>query len=152
MLDRVKPKAGETFYDLGCATGLPLIAASLLYPDLRLCKGIELLNDLVKLGQQLNLRKDSHCRSKQMPSAQTVIMQGDILQEDWSDGDVIFASAVCYSVEVLEGIADRCRLLKKGTRLIVLNYLPDRPYIELQACCKVSYSWGLQQTNFYLIV
>ena len=66
-----------------------------------------------------------------MPCAQTVITQGDILQEDWSDGDVIFASAVCYSVEVLEGIADRCRLLKKGTRLIVLNYLPDRPYIEL---------------------
>ena len=32
VLDYVKPQPGEVFYDLGCATGLPLFIASLFYP------------------------------------------------------------------------------------------------------------------------
>ena len=50
VLDYVKPKPGEVFYDLGCATGLPLLIASLFYPELEVCKGIEMLEDLVTLG------------------------------------------------------------------------------------------------------
>ena len=40
------PKAGDVFYDLGCGTGKPLIAASLGYPNLKVCRGIELIEGL----------------------------------------------------------------------------------------------------------
>jgi 16S rRNA G527 N7-methylase RsmG len=50
VLDFAKPKPGEVFYDLGCGSGLPLIIASMMYPDLKCCKGIELLEDLAALG------------------------------------------------------------------------------------------------------
>ena len=32
ILDYVKPQAGEIFYDLGCANGLPSLIAALFYP------------------------------------------------------------------------------------------------------------------------
>lgn len=52
VLEFVKPRPNEIFYDLGCANGLPLLIAALRYPELRLCKGIELLEDLVNLAKQ----------------------------------------------------------------------------------------------------
>ena len=45
------PKPGEAFYDLGCGTGKPLITASLAYPELKICKGIELIEALTSLGK-----------------------------------------------------------------------------------------------------
>ena len=54
VLAYVKPQPGEVFYDLGCATGLPLLIASLFHPELAACKGIEMLEDLVALGKEIS--------------------------------------------------------------------------------------------------
>ena len=53
MLDFAKPKPGEVFYDMGCGSGQPLMIASLAYPKLARCVGIELLVDLARLGQEV---------------------------------------------------------------------------------------------------
>ena len=50
--------------------------------------------------------------------------------EDWSDADIIFAASVCFSNELLEGFADKCGRLKVGSRILFMNYLPERPYIR----------------------
>ena len=42
-LEYVKPQPGEVFWDLGCGGGRPLMTASLAYPELRACKGLEIL-------------------------------------------------------------------------------------------------------------
>jgi hypothetical protein len=52
------------------------------------------------------------------------IYQGDILKKDWSDGDIIFAASVCFTPELIEGIADLSSKLKVGSRLIMLKALP----------------------------
>ena len=64
------------------------------------------------------------CQREGLPYAPIELVAGDILAEDWSNADVILASAVCYSIEVLEAMADKSRLLKSGTRMIFLNFLP----------------------------
>ena len=91
------------------------------------------------------------CTQEGLPFAPIELVAGDILTEDWSNADVILASAVCYSIEVLEAMADKCQFLKSGTRMIFLNFLPHRPYIRLYASCKVKYSWGLHDTLFYIV-
>ena len=53
LLDHVKPKAGETVYDLGCGAGKPLLIASLTYPDLKVCRGIEYMEGLADLGKDV---------------------------------------------------------------------------------------------------
>ena len=50
MLDFLKPKPGEKFYDLGCGTGKPLMIAAIAFPKLAFCKGIELLSNLASEG------------------------------------------------------------------------------------------------------
>ena len=53
-----------------------------------------------------------------------------MLVDDWSDGDIIFSNSVCYDDEFLQQIADKCAGLKKGTRILFTNYIPERPYIQ----------------------
>ena len=43
LLSYAKPKPGEIFYDLGCGTGKAQMIASIAFPDLKACKGIEYL-------------------------------------------------------------------------------------------------------------
>ena len=50
LLSMANPKAGDLFYDLGCGTGKPLIAAALSFPNFKHCKGMELVDGLVQTG------------------------------------------------------------------------------------------------------
>ena len=43
LLEYAKPQPGEVFWDLGCGAGKPLVTASLAFPQLKVCRGIELL-------------------------------------------------------------------------------------------------------------
>ena len=65
-----------------------------------------MLGDLVDLGNRMSDRLHELCREQRKPLADIELVTGDILIEDWSNADIILASAVCYSMDVLEGIAN----------------------------------------------
>ena len=67
MLEFVKPKPGEIFYDLGCGSGQPLLIASLAFPKLKACRGIELLDDLAALGQEVTEKLMGHASFQLVP-------------------------------------------------------------------------------------
>ena len=71
-----------------------------------------------------------------MPYAPIEVIEGNILEEDWSDADIIMAASVCFSNDLLEAVADKCRELKKGTRILYMNFMPDRDYIREVASWK----------------
>ncbi len=87
-----------------------------------------------------------------MACAPIEVIEGDIFASDWSDADIILASSVCYSNEMLEQIADKFRTLKKGTRILNMNYLPERDYIREVASWKGSFTWGLHLCRLFVIV
>ena len=51
LINFVQPEPGKIFYDLGCGAGKPLITASLAFPNLKVCKGMELLSGLADLAK-----------------------------------------------------------------------------------------------------
>ena len=53
ILKLLKPKIGDIFWDLGCGAARPIIAAALLYPKLKVCKGIELLTGLTECAKKV---------------------------------------------------------------------------------------------------
>ena len=64
LLEYAKPKAGEVFWDLGCGAGKPLISASLAYPELKVCRGIELLDKLTSLAESIALNSQTLCNEQ----------------------------------------------------------------------------------------
>ena len=66
LLEYAKPKAGEIFWDLGCGAGKPLITASLAFPELKVCRGIELLENLVNIAKKIATNQKSICEKKKI--------------------------------------------------------------------------------------
>lgn len=97
ILEFADPQPGETFWDLGCGAGRPLISAGLAFPELKACKGVELLDQLVVLGTQIATQLGTICSEKELSCAPVEVVQGDILSHDWYDADLIYLSAVCFS-------------------------------------------------------
>ena len=50
LIEFVEPKEGEILYDLGCGSGRPMMIASMAFPQLQTCIGIELMPKVYELG------------------------------------------------------------------------------------------------------
>lgn len=49
-MELTNPQPGEVFWDLGCGAGRPLFIASLAFPQLKVCHGVEYLEGLYDLA------------------------------------------------------------------------------------------------------
>lgn len=78
-LEFAKPQPGEVFWDLGCGGGRPLITASLAFPSLKACKGLELLEKLSLLAKQIASKLHAECDRRELTYSPVEIHQGDML-------------------------------------------------------------------------
>ncbi len=118
------------FYDLGSGTGKPVIAMSLMHKFKKL-KGIEFLENLIKLSQQIKNGYDDSInkkfeRKKELFSFYKPNMiefiQGDFLKHNWGDASIIFANSTCFSSEMINNIAEKAnKECKKGTIIITFT-------------------------------
>ena len=75
-----------------------------------------------------------------------------MLQFDWYEADIIYLSAVCFSEQLVNGVTDLFERTKKGTRIISLKEIPERPFLELFATIKVKMTWGIQLVFYYRVI
>ena len=95
--------------------------AALEFPNLKVCKGVELLPGLYDLALKSIAALQTHAQTSGTRLAPIEIMQGDILQTPWwQDADIVYSSSVCFPEELNEGIGSLCRHLKPGARVISL--------------------------------
>jgi len=50
---------------------------------------------------------------------------------------------------LVEGIAEKAKMLKTGARIISLRFLPDKPYLKLEYAFKIKMTWGKCQVLVY---
>jgi hypothetical protein len=62
VLEFVKPKPGEVFWDLGCGAAKPQALASLNFPFLKACKGIEFLKRLADCANTMGEELAKKCK------------------------------------------------------------------------------------------
>ncbi|CAG9324759.1 unnamed protein product [Blepharisma stoltei] len=144
IFELCKPKEGEVFYDLGCGAGKCLVAAALAFPNLRLCKGIELLPGLCDL-----CKRTVDSMYGEIQAAPIEVIQGDILEIDWSDADIIYTSSICFPQEIIEGMLVKASQLKKGSRIITLKLFPPNEVFETKFNVRVKMTWG--KTAVYVL-
>ena len=77
------------------------------------------------------------------------IIQGDMLEVDWFDADIIYFSSVCFADNLVDGVMDLLAKVKNGTRIISLKTLPTRKYLQNFATMRVRMTWGLHQVSYY---
>lgn len=65
-LEYAKPAPGEVFWDLGCGGGKPLMTASLAFPQLKACKGLELLEQLTNLAKSIGGKLHEECAKREL--------------------------------------------------------------------------------------
>lgn len=149
VLDFVKPQPGEIFWDLGCGAARPQAIAALNFPFLKACKGVEFLSKLADSAKLMGSVLEDKCKQAGISHAPIQIVQGDMLQVDWYEADIIFFSSVCFPDFLIDGTLDLFEKLKSGTRIISLKTLPTRLYLEKYASLKVRMTWGLHIVVYY---
>ena len=118
------------FYDLGSGAGKPIIAMSLMHKFKKLT-GIEYLENLVKLSQYIKnnynqtinetFKKNKKLFSFDKPNMIEFI-QGDFLNHNWEDASIIFANSTCFSLDMINKIAEKAnKECKKGTIIITFT-------------------------------
>ena len=68
----------------------------------------------------------------------------------WTDGDLVFANSTCFARELMEGLGERCALLKPGAVVVTLTQpLEFCPHPELFHTRMLSMSWGAATAFFH---
>lgn len=152
ILDSLKPKPGEMFYDLGSGAGKAVLTAGLCF-DFAKVKGIEILPGLSNLANtKLEEAKKYAGEDVVLLNKLAVIqfVKDDFLDQNFSDGDIIFVAATCFNYSLWDELVKRLAALKVGARVIVTSKKIDHPQFELiSESCEVM-SWGENSVFIYV--
>lgn len=138
LLDFVKPKDHESFWDLGAGAGKSVMATAILYPNVKI-NGVEYLPQLCDF-----------CRTVTKDLENVSVICGDIRDQDWSSADIIFMSSLCFLDDLMEFIIKKCESCKKGTRALSLREFPRESNWVLIHSVRILMSWGRSMCFIYI--
>ncbi len=151
VLSAVSPQPGERFIDLGSGTGKAPLLAALLFPFSHLV-GVELLPGLVQAARQALSRYDAEVRPLLSPEHQgqrIEFIDGDMLEVDLSQVDVVFAHAVCYEPALMDPLTARLEGLKPGARVILAGKMLQSPAFQMLGMKVMRMDYGTSLTALY---
>lgn len=146
LLEKIAPKPQEIFYDLGSGSGKAVFAAALFFDLTKAC-GIEKLPTLVKTAESLVPKIKSLDPTQR--TAQIEFINDDFLQHDFSDGDIIFINATCFSYPTWEALVGKLTQLKPGSPVIVTTKKITSDQFKLISQSLELQSWGMNSVNIY---
>src|SRR5262249_8238360 len=126
ILEAAKPQVAETFYDLGSGAGKAVFIAALVFPFTKAC-GVEKLSGLYQLSCSLLDKLQNKSGYQQLVRHREVNIQfihGDLLEQDISDGDIIFINATAFD-GLFDQLIIKLHTLKKGSRIILTSATLD---------------------------
>ena len=145
ILQRFSSTRGKTFYDLGSGTGRALVEARLLC-DFDQCIGIEILSSLhekaVKVVDGFDKPRFRNVLSVSVPSKDVKVYEGSILEDDWSDGDLIFANSTCFSLDLIDRISKLGEKLRPGSIFVTFTKGLTSKAFEVLEQVRLKMSWG----------
>lgn len=151
LLLEATPKEGEVYFDLGSGTGKATLLAALTFPFSRLV-GVELLPGLGDAARQVLRHYDATVRPELPPEQQQQrieFIDGDFLEQDLSQADVLFAHGTCYPPELMAKLAPKLSELKPGARVVLAGQTiqsPDFAFVKMKV---MRADWGTALATVY---
>jgi hypothetical protein len=145
-------KPGGVFVDIGSGTGKPVLAAILMHEFDKVI-GIEILSGLHYLSLELFRKwdkiKEMEDVSEMTKKTQVDLINGDILNVDWSNADIVYAHSTCFHKNLMNLIGKRANLMKQGSFFITTSQ--KLPSDEWEILDKETYnmSWGTAEMFIY---
>jgi len=145
ILSLAQPKPNEVFYDLGSGIGKPSLVAYLCFNFSKII-GIEKLEGLWQTSKNILERLQKHylelCKTKS--NSQIDFIQGNFLDLDFSDGDVIFINSYTFFYyQIYDRLfINRLKKLKKGTKIITTVMPITLPIFNIKKLGRFKFSWG----------
>lgn len=157
ILDKIKPKTHEKFYDLGCGGGKAAFAAAFFF-DLSQSVGIELLPGLCTLANQQLIKAQHWINSNTAIDASLYLQKlsriqfinGNFLHYDFSDGDIIFINATALPEQIWKEICTKLLQLKSGSRVITTTKKISHNAFDLAYQGRELMSWGMNSVSIYI--
>ena len=142
VLGLLDMRADEEFWDLGCGAGKVLVTVSLAFPWLKRITGVEYLEGLAGAARQAVGRFHELINENEEDREKLQVVCGDMREIDWSGADIVYASSLCFSSELVEAIHEKMLLLKVGSRIVTLKIIPDKTNFLLLHTLRVKMTWG----------
>jgi hypothetical protein len=139
LMQKLKPKPDNVFYDLGSGVGkFPMWVN--LTTDIKKSVGIEIsptrykmTMKAVKRFEKAGLRNDDK---------ELLFVRGDIAKVDFNDATIIFISSSCFSERLMGILSDKFRALNHEALVISLKKFPeDDPYLALTHEVNLATQW-----------
>ncbi len=147
MLKAALPQKGEVFYDLGSGTGKAVLLASLL-GDFSKLRGIEVIKDLHNAAVDSLAFYKNNITLQLLPKKHQQdidFIHDDFANSDWSDANILFMNATCFSYELSPALIKKLEALKKGTRVLTNTLpIPSFEYV-VERLGNFSFTWGKEQ-------
>ncbi|MFT4554083.1 MAG: hypothetical protein ACI9S8_002728 [Chlamydiales bacterium] len=151
LLEYVKPKENEIFYDLGSGIGKMLLTVALL-SELKEVKGIEVLGDMhacaedkIKIFQE-EIRPQY---DEQWTFPRIENFNDNIENFDFSEADIVYACATCFEPELMDVISRKMLSLRKGSRVVTVTRELTCEGFKTICDLKFAMSWGTSRTLVY---
>lgn len=141
LLDQMNVDENDIFYDLGCGTGKPVIAAALV----KQCKksvGIELLEDVYNLANEIKEKLEKLLKADGYTPPIIEYVHGDIVEKDFSEADVVYIASTCFDQEFMAVLAKKCETLKSGTKIATLTKELISPELIKTQTLTLPMTWG----------
>lgn len=152
LIARISPKKDSVFYDLGSGIGRVAMQSHLIYDFEKSC-GIELLKGLHNKALEAENIFTKFIKpqiAKNLGKKELNFICGDILQEDFSDADLILLSHPFKDEEQFLVLEEKfLKTLKPKTKIITLiRFLRDERFKSL-GFGTFNFSWGKSSAYFY---
>ena len=144
LLRDLGPRARGIFYDLGSGTGKAVILAALL-GQFSVLVGIEILPELCAAAQQVRGRYRGETDRMVAPlesNPNIFFIPRDLLNYDWSDGDVIFCQTTCFPPPLMRALEEQLNKLRPGAIILNLTNPLRAPWFWLKYKKDYPFSWG----------
>lgn len=156
ILDKVKPQAGEIFYDLGSGAGKAVIAAALSF-DFVKSVGVELLPGLCAVANEQISKAHTLVKSQNKTLSDTYlarlsrieIINVDLQQCDFSEANIVFINATCFGYGMWEKVQEKLNSLQSGSRIIVTTKKIQHENFQLLNSDQELMSWGMNSVQIY---
>lgn len=147
VINYLKPKASDVFYDLGSGNG-KVVVQFYLDTNIKKSVGIELSKD--RHAQALTAL--NHLRKMGLvdKNRKLDLRYGNILKEDFSDATIIYMCSTCFSEDLMKALMEKMTKLAKGARVVTLKRFPYSEKLELITSLKLPMTWSPKGSWVYI--